>query len=98
MGSMKEDVSAIIKAIGGKENVNSATHCVTRLRLMLKDQSKVDIRALDKIDLVKGNFLAGGQFQIVIGPNVGKVYDEFIATGKWNELVNHPEQFRFLGM
>ncbi|HJD47011.1 MAG TPA: PTS transporter subunit EIIC [Candidatus Mediterraneibacter norfolkensis] len=79
MSNMKEDVSLIIKVIGGAENVQSATHCVTRLRLILKDQNKVDVKSLDDIDSVKGNFLAGGQFQIVIGAGVEKVYNEFIA-------------------
>lgn len=86
MSSMKDDVSRIVKAIGGAENVQSATHCVTRLRLILKDQNKVDVKSLDNIDLVKGNFLAGGQFQIVIGPNVGKVYEEFVEQTDAKEV------------
>ena len=83
---MKDDVSRIVESIGGAENIQSATHCVTRLRLILKDQSKVNVEALDNIDLVKGNFLAGGQFQIVIGTNVGKVYDEFIKQTNAKEV------------
>lgn len=79
MADMKTQVADIVKAIGGQENVNSATHCVTRLRLQLKDQSKVDTKALDANDLVQGNFLAAGQFQIVIGPQVKKVFNEFVA-------------------
>ena len=78
MSSLKSDVSLIVKAIGGAENIQSATHCVTRLRLILKDQNKIDVKALDEIECVKGNFLAGGQFQIVIGTAVEKVYNEFI--------------------
>lgn len=78
MSDMNKDVSLIIEAIGGAENVQSATHCVTRLRLILKDESKVNKQALDEIEIVKGNFLAGGQFQVVIGAGVGKVYQEFI--------------------
>ena len=83
---MKDDVSRIVESIGGAENIQSATHCVTRIRLILKDQSKVNVEALDNIDLVKGNFLAGGQFQIVIGTNVGKVYDEFIKQTNAKEV------------
>ena len=86
MSNMKDDVSRIVESIGGAENIQSATHCVTRLRLILKDQSKVNVEALDNIDLVKGNFLAGGQFQIVIGTNVGKVYDEFIKQTNAKEV------------
>src|SRR5699024_6845677 len=62
-----DEVKQIIDAIGGQENVNAATHCVTRLRLALNDESKVDKEKLDTIDLVKGSFAANNQFQIVIG-------------------------------
>nr|WP_263314378.1 PTS system trehalose-specific EIIBC component [Mammaliicoccus sp. Marseille-Q6498] len=67
MAVNREDVKLIIDAIGGRDNVNAATHCVTRLRLVLNDESKVNKEALDKIDLVKGSFAANNQFQIVIG-------------------------------
>lgn len=86
MQNLKEQVSKIVEAIGGKENIASATHCVTRLRLMLNDQSKVDTKALEAIDIVKGNFLAGGQFQIVIGTNVSKVFDEFVLQTEAKEV------------
>jgi Phosphotransferase system IIB components len=78
MADIKSDVTKIIELIGGNDNVESATHCITRLRLILKDQSKVNDKELEKLDIVQGTFLAGGQFQIVIGPSVPKVYDEFI--------------------
>ena len=51
---MKNDVSKIVQAIGGKDNITSVTHCVTRLRFILKDEGQVDEAALDQIDLVKG--------------------------------------------
>lgn len=54
MAVNREDVKQIIDAIGGQDNVNAATHCVTRLRLVLNDESKVNKDALDQIDLVKG--------------------------------------------
>ena len=66
MAVNREDVKQIIDAIGGQDNVNAATHCVTRLRLVLNDESKVNKDALDQIDLVKGSFSANNQFQIVI--------------------------------
>lgn len=84
MAVKREDVQAIIEAIGGKENVNAATHCVTRLRLALNDESKVDKEKLDSIDLVKGSFAANNQFQIVIGQGTVdeafKIFEE--ETGK----------------
>lgn len=78
MAVKREDIRLIIDAIGGKDNVSAATHCVTRLRLVLNDESKVDKEALDEIDLVKGSFSANNQFQIVIGPGtVDEAYKVF---------------------
>ncbi|MEK3683688.1 PTS system trehalose-specific EIIBC component [Paenibacillus sp. FSL R10-2736] len=75
----RKNVEDIVRAVGGKENIEVATHCVTRLRFSLYDESKVDSAALDANDLVKGQFSSQGQFQIVIGPGtVDKVYDEMI--------------------
>lgn len=79
MAVNRQEVKDIISAIGGKDNVSAATHCVTRLRLALKDDSKVDKAALDKINLVKGSFAANNQFQIVIGPGtVDEAYKVFV--------------------
>ncbi|WP_455683519.1 sucrose-specific PTS transporter subunit IIBC [Thomasclavelia sp.] len=67
----------IIKCVGGKENITGAMHCATRLRLNLVDESKVDEDALTNIDVVKGTFLAKGQYQIILGPGlVNLVCDE----------------------
>ncbi|MBZ9533182.1 PTS system trehalose-specific EIIBC component [Cytobacillus oceanisediminis] len=75
----KQQVSDIIEAIGGKENISAATHCVTRLRFALADEGKVNKEKLESIDLVKGSFSTNGQFQVVIGPGtVEKVYKELI--------------------
>jgi glucose-like phosphotransferase system IIB component len=75
----RKDVQDIVAAIGGKENVDTATHCVTRLRIVLKDDDKVDKDKLSENDLVKGQFKADNQYQIVIGPGtVDEVYKQFI--------------------
>ncbi|WP_419892181.1 PTS system trehalose-specific EIIBC component [Paenibacillus xylanexedens] len=75
----RKQVEEIVRAVGGKENIEAATHCVTRLRFALYDESKVDTESLDQNDLVKGQFSSQGQFQVVIGPGlVDKVYDEMI--------------------
>ncbi|MFC7680122.1 PTS system trehalose-specific EIIBC component [Paenibacillus sp. GCM10028914] len=75
----RKNVERIIEAIGGKDNIEAATHCVTRLRFSLADESKVDAKALDQNALVKGQFSSQGQFQVVIGPGlVDQVYDEMI--------------------
>ncbi|MGH8361704.1 MAG: PTS transporter subunit EIIC, partial [Pseudomonas sp.] len=65
----------ILKNLGGSDNLEQAAHCVTRLRLALKDPSLANSSELNQVDLVKGSFFTGGLFQIVIGPGeVEKVY------------------------
>ena len=59
----KKEAASILEAIGGKENVAAAAHCATRLRLVLNDESKVDEKALEQLDVVKGTFSTGGQYQ-----------------------------------
>ncbi len=70
----------IFSHLGGKDNIISAAHCATRLRLVIADNSKLDIKALEEVDGVKGLFDSNGQLQLIIGTGtVNKVYDEFIA-------------------
>jgi len=69
----------IVKYLGGATNIDSATHCVTRLRLSLKDDSIVDDDAIKSLPEVKGVVRQGGQYQIIIGPSVDKVYEELQA-------------------
>lgn len=69
----------VLAAIGGKDNLVSAAHCATRLRLVIVDNAKLDQKTLENIDGVKGVFEAAGQLQVIIGTGtVNKVYDEFI--------------------
>lgn len=76
----KVSAQEVIKAIGGKENIVSAAHCATRLRLVIADNSKCNTEAIEQIDGVKGVFEASGQLQVIFGTGtVNKVYDEFIA-------------------
>lgn len=76
----KKTAHEILSAIGGKDNLASAAHCATRLRLVIADNSKVKKSVLENIDGVKGVFEASGQLQVIIGTGtVNKVYDEFIA-------------------
>ena len=71
--------SEVLPLIGGKENVSKATHCVTRLRLILNDNAKYDKEALENLDGVKGVFFNSGQLQIIYGTKtVDAVYEEFI--------------------
>ncbi len=71
----------IFSHLGGKENIISAAHCATRLRLVIADNSKIDKAALENVDGVKGMFESNGQLQLIIGTGtVNKVYDEFLAV------------------
>ncbi|OLN22367.1 PTS trehalose transporter subunit IIBC [Domibacillus antri] len=79
MGAYSKQAKDIVEAVGGKENIEAATHCVTRLRFALKDESKVDETKLEEIDVVKGSFSANGQYQVVIGQGtVNKVYQDLV--------------------
>ena len=70
----------IEKYVGGMSNVRSAEHCATRLRLIVNDKSKIDQKAVEKIDGVRGEFFAAAQYQIILGTGfVDKVYDVFVA-------------------
>lgn len=69
----------IIRSVGGEENVASISHCYTRLRLTLKDESKVDTASLDRVEGVMKTIRSVGQFQIVLGNNVTKVYNAILA-------------------
>ncbi len=77
----KQAAKEVYEKVGGKENLISAAHCATRLRLVIADNSKCDKGAVEEIDGVKGVFFASGQLQIIFGTGiVNKVYDEFIAV------------------
>ncbi len=71
----------IIQNVGGKENINSVKHCVTRLRFSLKDESKANTGVLEDTDGVIKVMQAGGQYQVVIGPEVTDVYDAMLQAG-----------------
>lgn len=78
--------NAVYEHIGGRENIVSAAHCATRLRLVIGDNKKCSKEALENIDGVKGVFEASGQLQIIFGTGVvNKVYDEFIKISGINE-------------
>ena len=76
MGPYENLASLIIDSVGGKDNVKSLTHCLTRLRFVLNDDKKVDQKALTGNKEVVTTQFSGGKYQVVIGTNVGDVYDE----------------------
>lgn len=78
----QKTAATILKLVGGSENIVSAAHCATRLRLVIADNGKADRAALENVDGVKGVFEASGQLQIILGTGtVNKVFDEFVAQG-----------------
>ena len=81
MAKYTELAKDIIAHVGGKENINSLKHCVTRLRFDLKDESKADDDYLKQRDGIVTVVKAGGQYQVVIGNHVPDVYDEVIKVG-----------------
>ncbi|CNE38250.1 sucrose-specific PTS transporter subunit IIBC [Yersinia mollaretii] len=84
--NINETVKALLPLLGGKENIISAAHCATRLRLVLADDSLVQKSAVEKLEGVKGCFSNAGQLQVIFGTGlVNKVYAEFIQVAGINE-------------
>lgn len=78
---------SILEYVGGKENVISAAHCATRLRLVLQNDKKINLKKIEELELVKGNFNNGGQFQIILGTGiVDQVYKEFAELASISEV------------
>lgn len=78
----KSVAQRVLKDVGGAGNIVAAAHCATRLRLVLKNQDKVDQVAIDNDEDLKGSFLNAGQFQIIVGPgDVNEVHKHLIAAG-----------------
>ena len=84
----REVVKLIIQNVGGKENINNVWHCMTRLRLDLKDNNKINQENINRLDGIMGSQLQSDQYQIVIGTNVKDYYDLF---SKEMELSNNAE-------
>ena len=81
MADNKQIAEDVLAAVGGAENVSGVTHCLTRLRFTLKDSGVPDTDKVKKIKGVVGAQESGGQYQVIIGQNVPKVYDEVCALG-----------------
>ena len=79
MAKYQADVQALLQAIGGKENTQAVSHCLTRMRFVLVDPENADTKAIEAIPAVKGTFTQAGQFQVIIGNDVAIFYNEFTA-------------------
>lgn len=80
MGKFERDAREMLEAIGRKENIAAVTHCATRMRFVLNDESKADVKRLEAIPAVKGTFTNAGQFQAIIGNDVPIFYNDFTAV------------------
>ncbi|GAA0340337.1 hypothetical protein GCM10008967_33370 [Bacillus carboniphilus] len=82
MADYKKIAEEVVKAVGGKNNIASVSHCATRLRIMVNDKEQIDEKASEDIELVKGAFYNSGQYQIIFGTGtVNKVYEQFRHIG-----------------
>ncbi len=81
----KKTAAEILKLVGGEKNVASVTNCMTRLRFNLNDAKKADVEAIKKVKGVQGVVTKNGQFQVVIGTDVGNVCDEIRKLGRFEE-------------
>ncbi|MED3623926.1 PTS system trehalose-specific EIIBC component [Neobacillus thermocopriae] len=85
MTKFTEPAKELVQHIGGKENIAAVTHCATRMRFVLNDPSKADVKKIESIKLVKGTFTQAGQFQVIIGNEVASFYQEFIKIAGVSE-------------
>ena len=94
----KQIAKEVIDALGGRENVNSVAHCATRLRVMVKDENKINKEKAENIEKVQGAFFNSGQYRIIFGTDVLltrfttksllKVFQQHLKTSKKQKLLN----------
>ena len=77
MGKFTKDATELLKPVGGKENIQAVSHCVTRMRFVLVDPSKADVNKIEDLPSTKGTFTQSGQFQVIIGNEVQEYFNEF---------------------
>lgn len=77
MANYTDDVKKLLELIGGRDNIQAVSHCMTRMRFVLIDQEKADEKQIEKIPSVKGTFTQAGQYQVIIGNDVSGFYNEF---------------------
>ena len=77
MSKFTEDTKLLLEYIGGKDNIKAVTHCVTRMRFVLIDEKKADVKKIESLKSAKGTFTQAGQFQVIIGNEVSEFYNEF---------------------
>lgn len=78
MGKYVEDAKELLRLVGGRENIAAVSHCMTRMRFVLGDPGKADVKAIEDMKVVKGSFTQSGQFQVIIGNTVADFYNDFV--------------------
>lgn len=78
MGKYVEDAKELLRLVGGRENIAAVSHCMTRMRFVLGDPGKADVKAIEDMKAVKGSFTQSGQFQVIIGNTVADFYNDFV--------------------
>ena len=91
----KEIMPELVRNLGGNDNIVAATHCVSRLRLVIEDINKVNLKDIDNLKYVKGTFKTDGQVHVVFGQEVTEAYKEFIAfAGIGSNKLASKEEFK----
>jgi trehalose PTS system EIIBC or EIIBCA component len=80
MSKFSDDVKLLLEFVGGKENIAAVSHCATRMRFVLNDPKKADVKKIESLKSVKGTFTQAGQFQVIIGNEVATFYNEFTGN------------------
>jgi PTS system trehalose-specific IIC component len=80
MNKFSEESKQLLQYIGGKENVAAVSNCATRMRFVLNDSKKADVKKIESIKVVKGTFTQAGQFQVIIGNEVSEFYNAFVTV------------------
>ena len=80
MGRYQEDSRELLELIGGKSNIAAVSHCMTRMRFVLNDPDKADVKGIEAMKVVKGSFTQSGQFQVIIGNTGADFYTDFVAV------------------
>lgn len=82
MGKYQSEAKKLLELVGGKGNIASVTHCATRMRFALVDESKANVKEIQGLPTVKGTFINVGQFQVIMGNDVGDFYKDFIGVSE----------------
>lgn len=93
----KDFIPILVEKLGGTNNISAVTHCVSRLRLVLNDDSKISLQEIENLEHVKGVFKVNGQVHVIFGQQVTEVYDEFVNYQDIKQKISDATQVKELG-